>query len=139
MTEPNDDKVGTYIVKPLLAAGITAVAMPQVGAKNILVMGNYVPTWVVTGAGALVAGYVGEMAHQYVLPHLSPNAKFAQAESAILSPAVAGMTQVALLEVLSKGSMSDGRMLKTFAVGAISDIAAQYAYEQTLVPLEQAF
>lgn len=128
-----------YVLKPAVNGLVTALAMSQVAGKEINVFGSYVPSYYVTGAVGALSSVVGEMAHRFILPHLSPNEKFAQVESSILSPAVAGAAQVGVLEMLAPGSAQSVGFTKVFAIGAGAEIVGQYAWEQTLMPLEDSF
>jgi len=131
-----------HALKPAVNGAVTAVVMRQVGGKNLRVFGQSVPSWYVTGSVGAASSLLGDLAHSWILPHLSPNDKFAQFESSLLSPAIAGAAQVAALEWLSPGSvMGDTGVgtVKVMALGAGAEIAGQYVYEQSLVPLEESF
>lgn len=128
-----------YILKPAVNGAVTAAAMYKMGGGKIFLFGQYVPSWYVTGAVGAASSVVAEMAHAWILPHLSPNEKFAQVESSILAPVIAGVAQVAALEFISPGASTSIGLTKVFATGAGAEIVGQYVWEKSIVPLEQSY
>lgn len=89
--------------------------------------------------GALGVGgsFIGELAHNWILPHIPSNSKFLNTESMILSPAVVGgVFALGTKYMVSPNGTFDQPvpLYKPFLLGAGSEIAGSYAYEAVLKP-----
>lgn len=139
----DDGSYNRWVVGPAINGAATALSMKYLaGAGNggILVFGMRVPILAATGALGFASSWAGDLIHDWILPHLSPDAKFAQMESGLLAPTVAGMTQVVALEAFSKGAVDQlGGQAMVFGIGAAGYILGQYVYENLAVPLESEF
>lgn len=120
--------------QPLMAAGITtAVSALFFGVNgNVSVAGFEMPALAALFATAYVSSYAGELVHDNVLPHISKNQKLAQIESTLVSPMASGAAVVALLMSTNMLGSGQNDALRAFAVGAGSNLAAQFVNERVL-------
>lgn len=139
----DDGQYNRWIVSPAVNGGVTAGMMKYLagaGNNGILVFGTRVPILAATGALGFASSWAGDLIHDWLLPHLSPDRKFSQMESAFLAPTVAGAVQVGVLEAVSPGAVKQlGGQAMVFGIGAASYILGQYVYENLALPLESEF
>lgn len=88
------------LVKALVqGAGLGVVTRYMEPDATVLVplVGQRYPLWLLAAIGAMGSSIASDIIHDQVLPHIPKNKKFMQAESAILSPAVAATVYLAIL------------------------------------------
>lgn len=118
------------LIKPALAGSIGALAAYVLLGEsgNIIVFGQQVPAVLAIGGTVAAANYLGELGHQYLLPMIPGNQKYAKIESALLSPALSGVAVYGIFMVAG----INGDWFPAFALGAGSTVAADYAYNNFL-------
>ena len=126
-------KAVKYATHGAVSAGMFKFASSGLG-NTISLGGVDVPTWVVGGAVGAGASMLSDMAHAWILPHISANKRFENLESAALAPAVSAGATVALYKAL--GAAGDGGIdLKQAAlIGAAGEIISVYAYGNVVLP-----
>lgn len=75
----------------------------------------------VTGGGSML----GNVATDYILPKVTPNTMTSRAVQKLTKPVVSG---VSTLGATRMTNLQDNGMLKAFAIGAGSNILAEYGY-----------
>lgn len=82
--------------------------------------------------------FVSEVAHQWILPLIPSNSKFAQTESMLLSPLVnAGLFAMGTNLFYQRNSILDTNqidLIKPALLGGASEIGGQYLFEAVLQP-----
>lgn len=87
------------------------------------VFGIQLPNPVVIGGANMAASVAADVAHEYVLPHIPGNQKFAAAESAALGLGISGFGTAWLL---NREGINPGTFFNGFALGAGSYAAADW-------------
>lgn len=96
--------------------------------------GMQVPSYAI-GAGLGVAGsFLADMAHDYVLPHISKDDRLRHVEGALFAPAVSAATFYAGLTLLHPSAVAEAGRTMVLVQGAGSELAAQWLYENILSP-----
>lgn len=96
--------------------------------------GMAVPSYAI-GAGLGVAGsFIADMAHDYVLPHISKDDRLRHVEGAVFAPAVSAATFYAGLSILHPSAVAETGRTMLLLQGAGSELAAQWVYENVLAP-----
>jgi len=110
----------------LAATGVVLYGSMSVSAN---VFGISVPGPVVDFALGAASSFVADIATDYVLPTMSKDTKVQTIESKILNPALAGAVLVGLNTAV-QGSFpnSSGDMIRTFLLGAGSELGSLYLY-----------
>lgn len=132
MTEESfKDKLIETLSKPALdgviGALIAGVALGETG--SVFIFGKEINGPLAIGATITGASYLGEVAHQWILPEIPKNDKFATFEGMIISPVVCGAATYGLMKVASNRPVGDPVPLTYFALGAGSSILGQYSYD----------
>jgi len=119
-------------VKPLfVGAACSAAAYYFIGKGNVVLpmLNSKVPVWAFYGGAGAASSYVAEIAHSYILPHISPNNKFANMEAMVLGPAAAAGAIVLASGVANPALISQVGLPTTAMLGAGAEIAGHYVYE----------
>jgi hypothetical protein len=90
---------------------------------NSQILGIDLPNPVVIGGANMAASVGADLAHEYLLPHIPGNQKFAAAESAALGIGISGFGTAWLL---NREGLTPGTFFNGFALGAGSYVAADY-------------
>ncbi len=116
----------SLIGKPAISAGISAVALPYVsGGTEFLYQGQRYPLWALGAGLGAGSSFVSELAHNYILPHIPGNVKYAHLESMVLSVAASGGAFVLGAKIINSNlNMDESR--KFFMVGALTEITSSY-------------
>lgn len=124
------------VYKYLSQAAVGGVALgATVGYDTTLKLGGMnVPSYAI-GAGLGVAGsFIADMAHDFVLPHISKDDRLRHVEGAVFAPAVSAATFYAGLAVLHPAATAQVGRTMVLLQGAGSELAAQWMYENLLSP-----
>jgi len=126
-------RLGKYSSHAVISGGLFHFMNSSKGAA-VLVNGVRIPISVF-GAGVGVAStFVNDIAHSYVLPHLSADARINFIESHMLSPVVSGGVYYLATKLLTPGVADSVPMLELAGIGAISELVSQFTYETLLLP-----
>lgn len=104
----------------LIAAVASAVFLKN---ENVPVFGMSIPSAALNGAVVATASIGADLAHQYVLPLIPHNDKYAQFESVGLAIAASGGGTYVVGKFLGEPAL-----LPAFALGAASFVASDYLY-----------
>jgi hypothetical protein len=115
------------------APSILTGVVGYVGARYIFNLNNFnVPTpigdsngAVVAGVGAMMGHLAGEVSKDTVLSYL-PNNEYVNAESRLVSPALAGLGTYAVFRL---GVSENTEFINSFALGAGSSVAGKYSWD----------
>lgn len=123
--------ISTMIGKPLAVGAVSALAASFLLADTSSVRAFGMSLSPVTMVFVATAGasVVSEIAHQYILPEIPGNQKFAHFESMIYAPIVNGVTLVILLGPVL-GVLQN--YPAGFAFGFGGEIAGQYTFETAM-------
>jgi len=102
--------------------------------KGLDIAGMRVPSYAI-GAGLGVLGSLAaDIAHDYVLPYVSKDDRLRHIEGVLVAPAVSAGVFVAGLQLLNPSVVGDTGLMWVLLQGAGSELAAQWVYENMLVP-----
>lgn len=126
----NKQKLAETFLVPALAGSIAAATSYFVFDEDgdLPILGMKVPGW--AGIGGVVFGslLIGNVAGNWVLPYIPGNVKFANMEKLLVVPVATGASTAALMYFAvptARGQL----LMKSFAIGAISEIGAQYGVD----------
>jgi hypothetical protein len=124
------------MIKPLLTAavGTAAAKMSVLPERSVSVYGMQVPVWAVTFGALYGAALVGELSHDYILPHISKSRKF-ESVAGVVQPTLTGAANVAAWSIVSKAATDEKGMGTIFAIGALSEVVSDYVYHRFVSPL----
>jgi hypothetical protein len=116
------------IPKALLQGALLAFETRLVDQRRIgvQVFGQVLPLYQITGVAAAVASLFGDIAHSFILPHISKNKRMESAESAVLNIALNAVVYQGLLYVLNPNAIQAIGMKRIWAESAISVAGADY-------------
>ena len=119
--------------KSVLSAGTTAaLAYLLVGdaSSPVNILGMDMPGIIPLAAGGAASSIAADLAHEYVLPHISPSEKWENAEAIALGLGVSGLVSTAVLDMSGVPRANAG---KSFVIGAGGYALADYgnAYLKT--------
>lgn len=98
-------------------------------------IGN-IPVPVAGGLISVGASMLSDMAHAWILPHLSDSKRLQAMESKLLTPAMGGVGFIALAYIANPYVLSDTKTTRNlFLLGAMSEILGQFAYEALIAPM----
>lgn len=112
-------------------------SMAMLPQQSVNVMGYSMNSHLFYGLLGVGGSFVSELAHNWLLPYLPGNDKFAQTESMLLAPAVnAGIFALATKMFIPPLSAFDPRLdlVRPALLGAGAEIGGQYVYEAVLMP-----
>jgi hypothetical protein len=122
-------KLESTFVKPAVAGAISAgISCYQFPSQTVSLFGSNVPVWAVMGLSTAAATLAGEVAGNYVLPHI-PNVGSATLQNVLqtgLNPALAAGANVLALQQLAPTQYASTGLAMSLAIGAGSYIAADY-------------
>lgn len=129
-----------YVAKPLVVGTITGLESMLLDGSDWeygLPGGGRVPLSVWFGAIGALGSVIGEVAHDFILPHIAKDEKLRAAETAVLYPAInAGVGLLAYNHAFSETVLSDASSsLKVAAMFASSEIAGLYIHDYMIKPL----
>lgn len=104
-----------------ISGGASYFLFGETGSSDLF--GLQLPNPVVIGGANMAASVAADVAHEYVLPHIPGNQKFAAAESAALGLGISGFGTAWLL---NKEGLTPGTFFNGFALGAGSYAAADW-------------
>jgi hypothetical protein len=94
-----------------------------------------IPQFVVGGILGLATSFVTDMAHHYVVPHLSADRRLQHTESAVINVATGASAYVLGAQAMNSNLIQDTGGITTMAViGGVSEITSQWLYESVLLP-----
>ena len=131
-------KLSETFAKPALSGVVAAVgASILYGESGSVLIGSIaVPVPLLLFGTTLAADFVGELAHNYILPQLPANEKWSTLEGAIISPIAAGAASVLLLGPIL-GVLDESQYMKLFALEAGSVMAGDYGFRNFVAPMIQ--
>lgn len=110
-----------------IAAGGSMAIFGESLNNSQQVLGFNLPVPIAVGAGAAVGSVAADVAHQYILPHIPGNKKFATLESAGLGIVVSGGATMWAID--SMGGVSE-RGTDAFLLGAGSYVLGDWAADK---------
>ena len=117
---------------PLTAGGLAAVATYTiVGGSGNQIYGVH-PS-VAFGVSVAVASNVSDMTKDYVIDKLNESEEASALQMAIIGPSLTGLAAVGVSTLAIRTPTMKGAMV-LFAIGAGSEIAAQYVSNQIIAP-----
>lgn len=127
-----NDFLASQVARPAivgLTGALTVMAIEQftgATAKPVKLLGGNIPFSVAAGLGSGLAAFGAEAAHNFLLPHIPHNERYAKLESLLLEPFLAG--GLTILAV----ALADGGFKRTFVplfgVGAAAAAAGSWMY-----------
>ncbi len=126
-------------LKPAITAGVGAAAaklllFPEFTTVNVF--GSDMPLWAVTAAALYGAGVLAELVQQVALPHIDRSEKFSQSMiGGLLQPGVVGAANAGVWLVANSAAAQQKGILPLFAIGAASEVAADYIYNHFVTPI----
>lgn len=103
--------------------------------SNITVFGQRMPVWVFGAGLGMAATIVGDVLHQYVLPHLNSNKRLQHLESAAIVPAAGAGAYVLGSKMANDSILSSLGMTEVALHGAVASFASTYIYENVMLPV----
>ena len=126
-------------LKPAVTAAVgTAVAKFSIFSQNskVKIFGTDFPLWAITGIALYGAGVLGEVMHSVVLPQIDRKEKFSHSMAAgLIQPGVVGAANSGLWLLATSNGASEKGLGSLFAIGAASEVAADYIYNHFITPL----
>lgn len=94
-----------------------------------------IKTWQVGLMLGVASSFAADAIHNWILPNMSENEKFRNAESALVGVGGAGASFIAG-EYLLQSDLAklDGEMQKVFLTGAVSELVANWVYKGFVEP-----
>jgi hypothetical protein len=114
------DKIRKATITGAVAGLASAVIFGETGTYQVA--GVNLPTPVAIGLANGASSVVADLAHEYVLPQIPMNAKYANLEAMALGLGVSGGSTAFLLN----GSLLDSSSMNAFLLGAGSYAAGDY-------------
>ena len=131
--ENKKGKIVETLAKPAFVGVVGALgARVLLGEDGDLVLfGKALLGWLGIGGTVMLGSYIGEVSHEWLLPLIPKNEKYASLEGAVLSPVICGLSVYGIMKV---GNVVDPEFIRTFALGAGSEVAGDYAYNAVVSP-----
>lgn len=133
-------KLITQFAKPLTVGLLSYFgSMTMLPGSSVSILGFSMDSHLFYGALGVGGSFASEMAHNWLLPYIPGNSKFAQTESMLLAPAVnAGLFAVAtkftIPSQIAFGMPVKTDLIKPALLGGGAEILGQYAYEAVILP-----
>lgn len=129
-----------YLAKPLVVGTITGLESMLLDGTNMMFVlpgGGRVPLSVWFGAVGALGSVIGEVAHDFILPHIAKDEKLRAAETAVLYPAVnAGIGLLAYNHAFQDTQYGQSNSsLKVAAMFGTAEVAGLYAFDYFVKPL----
>ncbi len=121
MTNNLTDTVRKAAITGVIAGGASMLLFGQQGSTDLFGVSMDVNLGV--GLANAASSIAADLAHEYVLPNLPMNAKYANAESALVGLGVSGGATAFLL---NRENIGDASSLNAFLLGAGSYAAGDY-------------
>jgi len=128
-------KVAKYATHGVVSAGIYQYIMNPSASKIELAVlgGQQVPLWAVAAGMGVGASIVSDVMSDWILPQVSSDKKLVKLEGAAVTLASGGASFVAAGYLANPELVgSEGQMKELFITGAISELAAQWVYENVV-------
>ena len=117
------------------AASFTAMAkMNGWSVMTVPMLNANVPLPLVGAALGVAGAVVADLAHDYVMPHLSKDDRLRHVEGAIVAPAVSAAAFAGGIKVLNSDSLKAAGVSNVLIQGAASELVAQWLYENIVAP-----
>jgi len=127
----SSSKLKQTFVKPLVVGIISALGSKVMGANynvGIPLLGD-VPAAVFYGLLGTGSSLASETLHQWVLPYLPQSAEMVKMENAVLSPALHGGLNVAVLYFAYPGILKEFGYLNPLLLGAGAEVLGSYSFD----------
>lgn len=119
----NKQKLIDTLTTPAVAGVTAAIGCYMVHGSGIIpIFGQAVPASLAFGAVSAGASLLGATAFNYVAPHIPNNLRTVEAEKLMVKPVLGGLATYGLLKATAN---SDVDFVPNFAIGAVSELAAQ--------------
>jgi len=135
------DKTKQLLSRPATALVVGGAITALVGdTGRAKIFGMDVPMALAGGIATAGAVEIGQIAHDYILPHIPHNAKWSTTESMILAPIVGGLAYYSLLRMSDPGRFSGDSVTgapvwaMAAGVGAGAVVASEYAHTAIVEP-----
>lgn len=124
-------KLAEQFSKPVLTGALAYMASMAYGNEGVVnVFGNRMDINVTYGLVGVANDFAGELVHNFVLPYIPKNGKFAKAESAMLLPALGAGGNLAFFYLINPNIIEQAGMIQPAVIGAGSVIGGQWIYDQ---------
>ncbi len=124
------------LIKPLVTAtvGTIAAKMSVMPERSVSVYGMQLPVWAVAFGALYAAALIGEVSHDYIIPHISKDRKF-ESLSGIIQPGLTGAANAGVWSIASKGAADEKGIATLFGIGALAEVVSDYSYHRFISPL----
>lgn len=123
-------KLASQFMKPALNGVVQFVASKAMGSDNysIDLLGMNLSLPIVYAGVGVANEFLVELGHNWILPHIPGNKKFAQTESMMLAPALGALSNVGVFYFLSPEYLQSVGYSTPALIGAVSPAITEYGY-----------
>jgi hypothetical protein len=127
------DKLKSTLLKPLIKAGVSGITTRMVyGDKEVTIFGTpYSMLTFGAGVGAASEG-VAQIINMWVLPRLEANNQARHSESLVISLGIAAGSFALVPMLVSSNQPTSSEMLTMAGIGAVTEMASTYIYDNLL-------
>lgn len=135
--QTRNDKANAVAVKPFLVGAMSALGSYMYVSRTAVVLPFWypsgIPLYMFHGMAGVGSSMLAEVAHAWILPHISNNNKLANMEAMVLSPVMNGVAMNLITRYAgSENILKNVGMGNSFIVGAGAEIIGHYAFETLL-------
>ena len=127
-------KLAKYATHGAVSAGVYQMMNPGAKSIKLTLLGNTeVPLLVVSAGMGVAASALSDIMSDWILPNVQDNKKLAKLEGAVVQVASGGLGFVGAGYLANPDLLNaDGQAKQLFITGAVSELAAQWVYENVV-------
>lgn len=131
--EETKQRIAKYAVHGASAALLTKFLN---NGSRINILGVDMNIYLAAGIAGALASSLADASHAWILPYVSADDRMKHIESALLTPAAGAASFTGVMFLGNQDILKEeGQLLKLMGTGAVSEVLAQYVYENFVLPL----